>query len=208
MTDYVTRDDTNLGVGRILTSPTLYALYDNPTAIAEGAAGAPRIEGVQGPVVDTGGVFDSAITPVKTSGRFVGHVSATSTTAVGWTALSPLSMKFDVLSAYLPINLASPQVQFRLSTNNGSTWGGFVGIFGYSVAGGDTCSFRALFRIDMNSGVWKSSNLGHSPASRVAGVSSGTVAGGPFNAIQFRNSVADGATIAVDAEYNEDEGNV
>ena len=45
MTDFVTRDDTNLGVGRILTSPTLYALYDNPIAIAEGAAGAPRILG-------------------------------------------------------------------------------------------------------------------------------------------------------------------
>ena len=43
MTDYVTRDDTNLGVGRILTSPTMYALYENPIAIAEGAAGAPRI---------------------------------------------------------------------------------------------------------------------------------------------------------------------
>ena len=44
MTDYVTRDDTNLGVGRIITSPTMYALYDNPIAIAEGAEDAPRIE--------------------------------------------------------------------------------------------------------------------------------------------------------------------
>ena len=44
MTDFVTRDDDNLGVGRILTSPTMYALYENLIATAQGAAGAPRIE--------------------------------------------------------------------------------------------------------------------------------------------------------------------
>ena len=44
MTDFVTRDDDNLGVGRILTSPTMYALYDNLFAVASGAAGAPRIQ--------------------------------------------------------------------------------------------------------------------------------------------------------------------
>ena len=57
MTDYVTRDDTNLGVGRILTSPTMYALYENLIAIAEGAAGAPRIQ--------TAAIEDLAVTDAK-----------------------------------------------------------------------------------------------------------------------------------------------
>ena len=66
MTDFVTRDDTNLGVGRILTSPTMYALYDNPTAIAEGAAGAPRIQ--------TAAIQDGAVTEGKLG---AGAVAAT-----------------------------------------------------------------------------------------------------------------------------------
>ncbi len=44
MTSFVSRDtEIHLGVDRIFTSPTARALYDNPIAIAEGAAGAPRI---------------------------------------------------------------------------------------------------------------------------------------------------------------------
>jgi hypothetical protein len=41
MTGFVSRDDTNLGVGRIFTSPTAYALYENLFAFAEKASGAP-----------------------------------------------------------------------------------------------------------------------------------------------------------------------
>jgi hypothetical protein len=41
MTAFVSRDDTNLGVGRIFTSPTAYALYENLFAFAEKASGAP-----------------------------------------------------------------------------------------------------------------------------------------------------------------------
>ena len=60
MTDFVTRDDDNLGVGRILTSPTMYALYDNLFAMASGAAGAPRI---QTPALNNGVVTAEKLAP-------------------------------------------------------------------------------------------------------------------------------------------------
>lgn len=41
MTDFVTLDTDDLGVDRIATSPTAFALYDNLFAFAEKAAGAP-----------------------------------------------------------------------------------------------------------------------------------------------------------------------
>lgn len=41
MTDFVARDATHLGIDRIATSPTAFALYQNLFAFAEKAAGAP-----------------------------------------------------------------------------------------------------------------------------------------------------------------------
>ena len=77
MTDYVTRDDTNLGVGRILTSPTMYALYDNPTAIADGAEGAPRIQ--------TAAIQDGAVTHDKiANGNVIVDKLATGTGERDW----------------------------------------------------------------------------------------------------------------------------
>ena len=43
MSDYNALGEPQLGVDKVATSPTAYALYDNPIAIAEGADGAPRI---------------------------------------------------------------------------------------------------------------------------------------------------------------------
>lgn len=43
MSVYNELDEQQLGVDKVATSPTAFALYNNPIAIAEGAAGAPRI---------------------------------------------------------------------------------------------------------------------------------------------------------------------
>lgn len=43
MATWTPRDSDDLGAGQILTTITTTALYENPIAIAEGAAGAPRI---------------------------------------------------------------------------------------------------------------------------------------------------------------------
>lgn len=44
MTDWVTLTEAELGADKILTSPTVTALYENVLAMAEGAAGAPQLQ--------------------------------------------------------------------------------------------------------------------------------------------------------------------
>jgi len=57
--------NTSLEPGSPARSVDAFALRDNPIAIAEGAAGAPRIAGQTGPAVQTAGLFDSAVTTAK-----------------------------------------------------------------------------------------------------------------------------------------------
>jgi hypothetical protein len=57
--------NTSLEPGSPARSVDAFALRDNPIAIAEGAAGAPRIAGQQGPAVQTAGLFDGAVTNNK-----------------------------------------------------------------------------------------------------------------------------------------------
>lgn len=80
MTLFVTRDATNLGAGVILTSPTMYALYDNLFAMTEGAAGAPKIQ--------TAAITDAAVTSGKlaTAERsFAGTVDEFDTRSIVYT---------------------------------------------------------------------------------------------------------------------------
>jgi len=57
--------NTSLEPGSPARSVDAFALRDNPIAIAEGAAGAPRIAGQQGPAVQTNGLFNGAVTNAK-----------------------------------------------------------------------------------------------------------------------------------------------
>jgi len=57
--------NTSLEPGSPARSVDAFALRDNPIAIAEGAAGAPRIAGQSGPAVQTAGLFDGAVTTAK-----------------------------------------------------------------------------------------------------------------------------------------------
>ena len=114
MTDYVTRDDTNLGVGRILTSPTMYALYDNPTAIAEGAAGAPRIEDA---------ALDTTVTTAGTDWVLARNAGA-ATGAVGtyaWLGSSTANSAITAGSTYAGSGLRYTGLQYQ-SGDSGVRW--------------------------------------------------------------------------------------
>ena len=65
MADFTTIPDSNIEPGKPIRSIDGLALRDNPIAIAEGAAGAPKIAGQQGPAVETGGIANSAVTTAK-----------------------------------------------------------------------------------------------------------------------------------------------
>lgn len=56
MADYTNISNATLEPNAPLVSSTMFALRDNPTAIAEGAAGAPKIDGAISPALRNGGV--------------------------------------------------------------------------------------------------------------------------------------------------------
>ena len=57
--------NSSLETGAPARSVDALAFRDNPIAIAEGATGAPRITGSQGPVVQTNGLYDECVTNAK-----------------------------------------------------------------------------------------------------------------------------------------------
>jgi hypothetical protein len=57
VSDWTDIPDTAIVPGKPVLASHGVAYRDNPVAIAEGAVGAPRIEGQQGPVVKRGGLF-------------------------------------------------------------------------------------------------------------------------------------------------------
>lgn len=65
MAVYTNIPTSALEPGKPARSVDAIALRDNPIAIAEGAEGAPRIDGQQGPAVLTGGIADGAVTNEK-----------------------------------------------------------------------------------------------------------------------------------------------
>ena len=65
MPEYQEILDTEVEPEAPLTSSLGVRFRDNPIAVWEGAPSAPRISGQQGPAVDTGGLFDNAVTADK-----------------------------------------------------------------------------------------------------------------------------------------------
>lgn len=104
MTDWVALTSNELGADKVLTAPTAQALFDNPSAIAEGASGAPRVQtaGIGDAAVTTAKIgdqqvteakiADNSITPVKLQGGGVGqahlHTSSGTVSTGGSQALA------------------------------------------------------------------------------------------------------------------------
>ena len=74
MATWTSIPDSLLEPGKPIRSVDALALRDNPIAIAEGAAGAPKIAGQQGPAVHTGGIANSAVTNAKIANGAVNNV--------------------------------------------------------------------------------------------------------------------------------------
>ena len=72
-----------------LTSSLGVRFRDNPLAVWEGAPSAPRINGQQGPAVNTNGLFNSAVTQAKLASNATGRSELkTGTNSVSGTLLS------------------------------------------------------------------------------------------------------------------------
>lgn len=125
MTSYIEITESETDPGAPGTSELWKKWRDNPIAMAEGADGAPRVQGI------------------ALGGTYLGHSSITTT---GWT-ITDLDaagwVKFD-----LYINSSSTiNMRFQLSSDNGVTWGTAVILLPFygSIATG-------VFKINMQTG--------------------------------------------------------
>jgi len=114
MADWTNLPNQAVGVGGLPSGTTVTALRDNPVAIAEGAAGAPRVEGVA-----LGGLFLAA-------NELPGNG-----TILTITDLDDVSELIVLGSAGGFASGGGNQagiVEYRLSENNGGSWGGYINI--------------------------------------------------------------------------------
>lgn len=140
MADWKTIPDTDVDPDAPVTSELMYALRDNPVAIAEGATGAPRVMGV---ALDT----------------FIGYnnTSMTQSNPVAFVGLEGIG---EVLVAFNAAGSDSPtgsqQLQVSFTNNNGSSWSSWVNLGNYLIPGSSTASSRGcsyIFTISFNDGI-------------------------------------------------------
>lgn len=140
MADWKTIPDTDVDPDAPVTSELMYALRDNPVAIAEGAVGAPRVMGV---ALDT---FIGYNDTMMTQSRPVAFV--------GLEGIGEVLVSFNATGSAGIINTHVLQVSF--TNNNGATWGSWVSLSNYTIPVGTSdnvvgCSY--LFTISMNDAI-------------------------------------------------------
>jgi hypothetical protein len=113
MADWTTLPNTAVGVGGLPSGTTVTALRDNPVAIAEGAPGAPRVQGVA-----LGGIRQSRVSATGNS-----YVTILNLGNYGWV---DLHCAFSSNSS-----TGTRSVRFQASTDNGANWSSdaIVGLF-------------------------------------------------------------------------------
>jgi hypothetical protein len=131
MANWTNIANTSLEPGSPARSVDAFALRDNPIAIAQGAAGAPRIAGQQGPAVQTAGLFDGAVTTAKIANGNVTAVKlATGTSERDWVLARTAGAGAQAIGSYA---LGS-----RSSISSGSTYSAS------SLTGVTTGTWRAM----------------------------------------------------------------
>ena len=103
MADWTNLPNTAVGVGGLPSGTTVTALRDNPVAIAEGAAGAPKVNGR---------ALDKVFAGFLTFG----------TTGDGLSNLDNVGGLFFDLT-YVSGSAGTQGADVRFSTDNGATWG-------------------------------------------------------------------------------------
>jgi hypothetical protein len=133
MTAFTTITNALVAVGAKPFATTVQALRDNPVAIAEGDATAPRVYG-------------------KALGfTFIGYQSSPGTTFADFTNLDRMqTIKLDVLKG--DGYGANQRLQMRFSSDNGSTWGSTQDIWAASTFPGAEVGQGAIY-LNLVSGV-------------------------------------------------------
>jgi len=123
MADWTNLPNQAVGVGGLPSGTTVTALRDNPVAIAEGAAGAPRVQA-------RGRAFE-----------YLPQVTGTGTNINGWTGLDPLA----VVSIFARgASSSGAFIQFRASNDGGSNYGSWINTL-FPQSGLNDSGFVAIF---------------------------------------------------------------
>lgn len=149
MTTYTTITNAEIDQDSPITQPLLTALRDNPVAITEGAAGAPK---VQAAALDT----------------FVGTAPATITGLDNYVALN-LRGSASLGSSFGSTTLITT---IEFSDDGGSTWAASTNLFNESAGAGEDESFMVDISINLQTGDFSKKGL------RCTNSSGGTVSFG------------------------------
>ena len=137
MADWTNLPNQAVGVGGLPSGTTVTALRDNPVAIAEGAAGAPRVQGVA----------LSGIRIADEAGSRNSTGTSTLLTVIDMDAARTVLLDGFVFATSNP----SGVIRYRTSLNNGSTWGTEITLA--SVPGGVDGTDRFTRVIDFSGGI-------------------------------------------------------
>jgi hypothetical protein len=126
MADYVTISDTQVDPDAPITSQLAYAWRDNPTAIAEGASGAPRIQtaSIENNAVTSSKIENNAVTSSKIKNDAVTS-SKIEDNAVTSSKLGTSNSIRDWVLARTAAASAGAVGTYALAFNNASSSAGF-----------------------------------------------------------------------------------
>ena len=135
MADWTTLPNLAVGVGGLPSGTTVTALRDNPIAIAEGAPGAPKVQGV---------ALDKTCLGVISRNN--------SNSPIGFSGLDDCRGVF--LTGYLGARSGvfdARTVQIRYSSDNGATWGAYQDLLTAATNSGNIYG-PAMIHVDLVSG--------------------------------------------------------
>lgn len=140
MADWKQIPDTDVDPDAPVTSELMYALRDNPVAIADGATGAPRVMGI---ALDT----------------FLAHGSAAindSTTSLAFVGMDRVGEILVAFNAVGDNTSGSPVIQVSFTNNNGTSWGAWQSLTRYTVPASSDVSLRGasyLFTVSLKNAI-------------------------------------------------------
>ena len=119
--DYLIIDDTEVEPGAPILSSLGVRWRDNAIAIAQGASGAPRIDGVQNPAVLTGGIANGAVTQAKVATNAVNRSKIqTGTNSVSGGTAGSVTIELDQYAFFPSFDASNTNLSLSVGVSGGS----------------------------------------------------------------------------------------
>lgn len=165
MADWTTLPNGAVGVGGLPSGTTVTALRDNPVAISEGAAGAPRNR------------------PSALASSFnAPSASIAGTTYRNFLGLDPLAI---VRAEFWLRSASTENINVGFSSNNGATWSGDVGLRTITA----DRNYLIRLKVNLSTGAYEVAEF--DMTNNAFALPTATLAGTSINALRFRSAGPD-----------------